>query len=199
MTNSAWKTPHFFACYAKRSAETGKCSPTFVWLLPAIFDLLSVSAFRKNNILDSSKKRGESDRSGRSRSLYKISKKINLQQNVPHSKWYFSPRDIVPEQYQRSAIKSASIKSFSLSPSLSGPLTHLLSASGNYRNGDNHTSETLRHNSRGQEGKERGWMEKRLYTSSYTRLPIGRIVPCPGYSRWWWVEVPIAVELLAND
>lgn len=28
MTNSAWKTPHFFACYAKRSAETGKCSPT---------------------------------------------------------------------------------------------------------------------------------------------------------------------------
>lgn len=77
MTNSAWKTPHFFACYAKRSAETGKCSPTFVWLLPAIFDLLSVSAFRKNNILDSSKKRGESDRSGRSRSLYKISKKIN--------------------------------------------------------------------------------------------------------------------------
>lgn len=89
------------------------------------------------------------------------------------------------------------ILSFSLS--LSAPLTHLLSASGNYRNGDNHTSETLRHNSRGQEGKERGWMEKRLYTSSYTRLPIGRIVPCPGYSRWWWVEVPIAVELLAND
>lgn len=196
MTNSAWKTPHFFACYAKRSAETGKCSPTFVWLLPGIFDLLSVSVFRKNNILDSSKKRGERDRS----EVYiKYRRKLiatwNLQ-NVPHSKWYFSPRDIVPEQYQRSAIKS-SIKSFS--PSLSGPLTHLLSASGNYRNGDNHTSETLRHNSRGQEGKERGWMEKRLYTSSYTRLPIGRIVPCPGYSRWWWVEVPIAVELLAND
>lgn len=196
MTNSAWKTPHFFACYAKRSAETGKCSPTFVWLLPGIFDLLSVSVFRKNNILDSSKKRGESDRS----EVYiKYRRKLiatwNLQ-NVPHSKWYFSPRDIVPEQYRRSAIKS-SIKSFS--PSLSGPLTHLLSASGNYRNGDNHTSETLRHNSRGQEGKERGWMEKRLYTSSYTRLPIGRIVPCPGYSRWWWVEVPIAVELLAND
>lgn len=196
MTNSAWKTPHFFACYAERSAETGKCSPTFVWLLPGIFDLLSVSVFRKNNILDSSKKRGERDRS----EVYiKYRRKLiatwNLQ-NVPHSKWYFSPRDIVPEQYRRSAIKS-SIKSFS--PSLSGPLTHLLSASGNYRNGDNHTSETLRHNSRGQEGKERGWMEKRLYTSSYTRLPIGRIVPCPGYSRWWWVEVPIAVELLAND
>lgn len=196
MTNSAWKTPHFFACYAERSTETGKCSPTFVWLLPGIFDLLSVSVFRKNNILDSSKKRGERDRS----EVYiKYRRKLiatwNLQ-NVPHSKWYFSPRDIVPEQYRRSAIKS-SIKSFS--PSLSGPLTHLLSASGNYRNGDNHTSETLRHNSRGQEGKERGWMEKRLYTSSYTRLPIGRIVPCPGYSRWWWVEVPIAVELLAND
>lgn len=83
MTNSAWKTPHFFACYAERSAETGKCSPTFVWLLPGIFDLLSVSVFRKNNILDSSKKRGESDRSGRSRSLYKISKKINCNVKSP--------------------------------------------------------------------------------------------------------------------
>lgn len=193
MTNSAWKTPHFFACYAERSAETGKCSPTFVWLLPGIFDLLSVSVFRKNNILDSSKKRGESDRS----EVY-----IKYRRKLIATKCSTFEMIFLIQRHRSRAISEKCNKilhEIILSLSLSGPLTHLLSASGNYRNGDNHTSETLRHNSRGQEGKERGWMEKRLYTSSYTRLPIGRIVPCPGYSRWWWVEVPIAVELLAND
>lgn len=92
---------------------------------------------------------------------------------------------IARANYRQSAIKSSN-NDLSLSLSL---FRSTINTSANARspfrraaiigNGDNHTSETLRHNSRGGDGSKAA-----LYAYSYnaSRLPIGRIVPCSGYA-----------------